>query len=125
MTNVVQTTHDITGALSWMQDLLDVINSMSNNMLLLAVLICCGALIKKIPQISDDYIPLILIALGGIGKCIMDWPAGPFTLRGVLPEFLRGFLMGAGAVGVNQLWRRHREDLIALISRFKKPGSGS
>lgn len=81
----------------------------SNVTTVLAIVVICyliGLLVKNIPMVKDNYIPVIVGVAGGIlgvigMKVIPDFPAND-----ILNAIAVGIVSGLSSTGVNQIYKQ-------------------
>lgn len=75
-------------------------------MVLVVALYAIGIMIKKTEKIKDNFIPLILTAIGIVLSCIYVLSTEGVTTMSVFTSIVQGILCAAGAVYSNQLFKQ-------------------
>lgn len=69
-----------------------------------------GLAVKAIPQIKDNYIPIIVGIAGGILGIIGMYVIPDFPANDILNAIAVGIVSGLSSTGVNQIYKQVRKD---------------
>lgn len=69
-----------------------------------------GLAVKAIPQIKDNYIPIIVGIAGGILGIIGMYVIPDFPANDILNAIAVGIVSGLSSTGVNQIYKQVKKD---------------
>lgn len=69
-----------------------------------------GLAVKAIPQIKDNYIPIIVGIVGGILGIIGMYVIPDFPANDILNAIAVGIVSGLSSTGVNQIYKQVKKD---------------
>lgn len=69
-----------------------------------------GLAVKAIPQIKDNYIPIIVGIAGGILGVIGMYVIPDFPANDILNAIAVGIVSGLSSTGVNQIYKQVKKD---------------
>lgn len=69
-----------------------------------------GLAVKAIPQIKDNYIPIIVGIAGGILGIIGMYVIPDFPASDILNAIAVGIVSGLSSTGVNQIYKQVKKD---------------
>lgn len=69
-----------------------------------------GLAVKAIPQIKDNYIPIIVGITGGILGVIGMYVIPDFPASDILNAIAVGIVSGLASTGVNQIYKQVKKD---------------
>jgi hypothetical protein len=69
-----------------------------------------GLAVKAIPQIKDNYIPIIVGIAGGILGVIGMYVIPDFPANDILNAIAVGIVSGLSSTGVNQVYKQVKKD---------------
>lgn len=69
-----------------------------------------GLAVKAIPQIKDNYIPIIVGIAGGILGVIGMYVIPNFPANDILNAIAVGIVSGLSSTGVNQIYKQVKKD---------------
>lgn len=69
-----------------------------------------GLAVKAIPQIKDNYIPIIVGITGGILGVIGMYVIPDFPANDILNAIAVGIVSGLSSTGVNQIYKQVKKD---------------
>lgn len=69
-----------------------------------------GLAVKAIPQIKDNYIPIIVGITGGILGIIGMYVIPDFPANDILNAIAVGIVSGLSSTGVNQIYKQVKKD---------------
>lgn len=69
-----------------------------------------GLAVKAIPQVKDNYIPIIVGIAGGILGIIGMYVIPDFPANDILNAIAVGIVSGLSSTGVNQIYKQVKKD---------------
>lgn len=86
------------------------ITSMGTSLAIVIICYLVGIAVKAIPAIADNYIPVIVGAVGGILGAIGMQVIPDFPATDLFNAIAVGIVSGLASTGVNQVWKQTIEE---------------